>query len=168
MTVLRVDAAAATLTAFGRQIPCVMGRSGVVAADLKREGDGATPLGRWPLRGALLRADRVQHSRSNLPLRWLRLNDGWSDDPADPAYNKPVRHPHLWSAERLWREDGLYDVIITLGHNDAPPVPGAGSAIFLHCWNDRHPTEGCVAIDRADLIGLLPLLAPGDVLAIDG
>ncbi len=166
MTVLRVDTAGLTLTAFDRTIPCAIGRSGAVAAIAKREGDGATPLGAWPLRGILLRPDRVQHIRSNLPWRWLRGDDGWSDDPADPAYNHPVRHPHRWSAERLWREDGLYDAIVTLGHNEAPAVPGHGSAIFLHCWNDTRPTEGCVAIAKADLLALIPLLSPGDTIAI--
>jgi L,D-peptidoglycan transpeptidase YkuD (ErfK/YbiS/YcfS/YnhG family) len=163
---LHVDAAAAALTAFGRTIPCAVGRGGAIDASAKHEGDGATPLGTWPILGAMLRRDRVQHGCSNLPWRWLRPNDGWSDDPADPAYNRPIRHPHPWSAERLWREDGLYDVIVVIGHNAAPPVPGLGSAIFLHCWNDARPTEGCVAIAKADLLWLLPLLAPGDTLEI--
>ena len=147
-------------------LPCLIGRSGAVAAADKREGDGATPLGRWPLRAVLLRPDRVEVPAGlRLPWRWLRPDDGWSDDPADPAYNRPVRHPHPFSAERLWRNDGLYDVIIVLGHNDAPPVPGAGSAIFLHCAEGR-PTEGCVAIDRAALLSQLPRIGPGDALEI--
>ncbi len=164
MTLLRV--AGGTLHAFGREIPCAIGRGGILPAADKREGDGASPRGVWPVLGIMLRPDQVQHRCSNLPWRWLRADDGWSDDPADPAYNQPVRHPHRWSAERLWREDGLYDVIVTLGHNHAPPVPGHGSAIFLHCWNEARPTEGCIAIEKAELIALLPLLAPGDRLEI--
>ena len=85
----------------------------------------------------------------------------------DPAYNRPVRHPHGFSAEHLWRQDGLYDVVIVLGHNDAPPVPKLGSAIFLHCWRDGAPTEGCVAMAREDLLALLVELAPGDRITID-
>jgi L,D-peptidoglycan transpeptidase YkuD (ErfK/YbiS/YcfS/YnhG family) len=166
MSVLRVDAATLTLDAFGRSIPCAIGRGGPIAATAKREGDGATPLGTWPVLGFMLRPDRVQHNCSKMPWRWLRPNDGWSDDPADPAYNRPVQHPHRWSAERLWRQDGLYDAIVVLGHNHAPAVPGLGSAIFLHCWNDARPTEGCVAIARAELLWLLPQLLPGDVLKI--
>lgn len=166
MTVLRVDPVARTMAAFGHILPCAIGRGGAIDAAGKREGDGATPLGIWPIRGLLLRPDRVQHERSNLPWRWLREADGWSDDTLDPAYNRPVRHPHRRSAERLWREDGLYDVIVTLGHNDAPAIPGLGSAIFLHCWNAAQPTEGCVAIARADLLALVPLLMPGDAIVI--
>lgn len=162
---LVVDAGAGLLHAFGELIPCAIGRAGTIDAAAKREGDGATPLGAWPLRAALLRPDRVSAPRTALPWRWLRPSDGWSDDPDDPAYNRPTTHPHRFSAERLWRDDGLYDVIVTLGHNDAPVVPGTGSAIFLHCTRDR-PTEGCVAIDRAALLALLLRLTAGMALTI--
>ncbi|TFU00298.1 hypothetical protein EUV02_14670 [Polymorphobacter arshaanensis] len=164
---LRVDTSARTLSAFGETWPCTIGRSGAIPADAKREGDGATPLGHWPLRTLLLRPDRVALPATSLPWRWLRPDDGWSDDNVDPAYNRPVRHPHGHSAERLWRDDGLYNVIVTLGHNDTPPVAGAGSAIFLHCAApDGKPTEGCVALPRAVLLGLVERLAPGDSIEI--
>lgn len=172
---LRVDSAAhllffdqdASSRNTGRSIRCSIGRSGACPAEAKCEGDGATPLGTWPLRGVLLRPDRVVAPAAiGLPWRWLRCDDGWSDDPADPAYNRPVRHPHAHSAETLWREDGLYDVIVILGHNDTPPVPGAGSAIFLHCWQEGAATEGCVALAKDDLLALLPQLVVGDRLTI--
>ncbi len=164
--ILRVDVDTRLLHAGNRRMPCSIGRAGSIAAVDKREGDGATPLGTWPVRAALLRPDRVAAPRTTLPWRWLRPDDGWSDDPADPAYNRPVRHPHGPSAERLWREDGLYDVIVVLGHNDGPPKSGLGSAIFLHCWRNAAPTEGCVAIEQNELLALLPRLRPGDFLMI--
>ena len=169
---LRVDTVRGTLTTDNAVIPCVIGRGGPCAEIDKREGDGCTPLGRFRLRAALLRPDRVQSPASSrviapLPWRWLRRADGWSDDPRDPAYNRPVRHPHGFSAERLWRDDGLYDVVVVIGHNDSPPRAGMGSAIFLHCTApDRAATEGCVAIDRASLVALLPALGPSDWLDI--
>jgi L,D-peptidoglycan transpeptidase YkuD (ErfK/YbiS/YcfS/YnhG family) len=164
---IKVDTAARLLTAFGTTFPCIIGRSGALPAADKREGDGATPLGRWRLHTLLLRPDRVTAPATRLPWRWLRPDDGWSDDNADPAYNAPVRHPHGFSAERLWRNDGLYDVIVTLGHNDAPAVPGMGSAIFLHCANpDGKPTEGCVAVEREVLLGLVARLRAGDEIEI--
>lgn len=168
MTALRVSASARTIALpDGRAVPCSIGRSGAVAAADKREGDGATPLGVWPIRTVLFRPGRAAPPAGLLlPWRWTGAEDGWSDDPADPAYNRPVRHPHAFSAERLAREDGLYDVIVTLGHNEAPVVPGAGSAIFLHCWADGRPTEGCVAIEKPTLLALLPMLRPGDAVAI--
>ncbi|PZU12022.1 L,D-transpeptidase family protein [Sphingomonas sp.] len=163
---LTVDTGAGLLRGPTGEIACSLGRSGPIAAVDKREGDGATPLGDWPIRGLLLRPDRIAPIRTALPWRWIRADDGWSDDAADPAYNRPVRHPHTHSAERLWREDPLYDLIVILGHNDAPPAAGMGSAIFLHCWRDRATTEGCVAVAKTDLIALVERLAPGDVLRI--
>ena len=149
-----VNTAARRLNAGGRETPCLIGRAGAVPAEAKREGDGATPLGRYALRTALIRQDRDFHVETALPRRWLHPDDGWSDDPADPAYNRPVRHPHAYSAERLWREDGLYDIIVTLAHND-PPLPRRGSAIFLHCTTNKDHTEGCIAIERDALADLL-------------
>ena len=164
---LVVDGKAGLLHADGQAIPCSIGRGGLIAAADKKEGDGATPIGRWPIRGVLLRPDRVPPPTGlQLPWRWIRPEDGWSDGIDDPAYNHPVRHPHDFSAERLWRGDGLYDVIVVLGHNDAPVVPGAGSAIFWHCWRDAATTEGCVAIASEDMIALLPKLAAGDLFEI--
>ena len=126
----------------------------------------ATPTGRWAVRAALLRPDRIVAPAMALPWRWLRPDEGWSDDPADPAYNRPVRHPHRYSAERLWRDDGLYDIVVVLGHNDSPPVPSLGSAIFLHCWRDAQPTEGCVAIARDALADLLSKIEDNSYITI--
>jgi L,D-peptidoglycan transpeptidase YkuD (ErfK/YbiS/YcfS/YnhG family) len=158
---------AGTVTGFGKTVRAAFGHGGGVAADAKREGDGATPLGTWPIRAALLRPDRIAAPTTALPWRWLRAEDGWSDAVDDPLYNRVVRHPHGFSAERLWRRDNVYDIVIILGHNDAPPVAPLGSAIFLHCTRpDRAPTEGCVAIDTAVLVQWLGRLAPGDVVTI--
>jgi L,D-peptidoglycan transpeptidase YkuD (ErfK/YbiS/YcfS/YnhG family) len=164
--ILMVDTKMLTLTADGVTTPCTIGRSGATAAADKREGDGRTPRGRWAIRSALLRPDRVSPPMTALPWRWLDPADGWSDDPKDPAYNTRVRHPHAFSAEHLWRDDGLYDLIVELGYNDAPAVPGKGSAIFLHCMIAGRPTAGCVAIDREALEALLPHLASGDAINI--
>ena len=163
---VRVDTAGKLLHFGDDTVSCRIGRGGACPAADKREGDGRTPLGAWPIRGALLRPDRDLAQPAHLPWRWLRPEDGWSDDPADPAYNRPVRHPHGFSAERLWRGDGLYDAILWLGHNDSPPDPGAGSAIFLHLVGDRD-TEGCIAIGREAMARLLACLATGATLVIE-
>ena len=165
---IRVDTAARTLAFEDLLFPCVIGRGGAVPEAAKREGDGATPLGRYPVRALLLRPDRLALPRTALPWRWLRPGDGWSDDPRDPEYNRPVIHPHRFSAERLWREDHAYDAILVLGHNDAPPVPGRGSAIFLHAAQpDRRPTEGCVALSLEDLLLLIARLPAAAEIAIE-
>jgi len=165
MSLIRVESGAGRLTFGDVAMACTIGRSGACAAADKREGDGCTPLGVWPIRGVLLRPGKVDATGINLPWRWIRTNDGWSDDIADPAYNRPVRLPRPYSAESLTRSDDAYDVIVVLGHNDAPPVPGMGSAIFFHLSEGRR-TAGCVAVDRDDMLRLLPLLVPGDVMEI--
>jgi L,D-peptidoglycan transpeptidase YkuD (ErfK/YbiS/YcfS/YnhG family) len=172
MSDLRVHTASRTLTFNNIVIPCAIGKGGACAASAKREGDGCTPLGIWPVRGVLLRPGRVTLERTPLiPWRWTRENDGWSDGMDDPAYNRPVLLPHAYSHERLQRDDAAYDIIIVLGHNDAPPVPGMGSAIFWHIWipgegGSTKPTEGCVAIEREKMDSILPRLAPGMAMEI--
>jgi L,D-peptidoglycan transpeptidase YkuD (ErfK/YbiS/YcfS/YnhG family) len=162
---LLVDCTQRTIRIGDMLVPCAIGRGGPLAAADKREGDGCTPLGNWPIRGVLLRPDRGLIPPTHLPWRWLRANDGWSDDPRDPAYNRPVRHPHPYSAERLWREDSLYDAILLLGHNDEPPVAPLGSAIFLH-MREGDVTEGCVAVPRETMAELLATLPRGSLLRI--
>ena len=170
---VRVDTAARTLHFGGRTIKCAIGNSGACAADTKREGDGCTPLGLWPIRGVLLRPGRVEMAQAPLvPWRWTRDCDGWSDDVDDPAYNRPVLLPHPSSHERLQREDAAYDIVIVLGHNDAPPVPGKGSAIFWHISvpdddGIPKPTEGCIAIARDEMDRVVPLLETGMAMEIE-
>lgn len=165
MNAIRVESSRGQLTFDSLSMSCTIGRGGPCPAQAKAEGDGCTPVGTWPIRGVLLRAGKVRPHGISLPWRWIRDGDGWSDDPADPAYNRPVHLPRRWSAESLIRDHGAYDVVIVLGHNDTPPVPGSGSAIFFHLSEGR-PTAGCVAVDRQDMLKLLPLLAPGDVMEI--
>jgi L,D-peptidoglycan transpeptidase YkuD (ErfK/YbiS/YcfS/YnhG family) len=138
----------------GRRMRCAIGRAGIIGD--KREGDGATPAGAFVMRRVLYRPDREPPPRTALPATPLDPADGWCDAPDDAAYNRPVRLPYPASAEALWRADGVYDLIVVLGHNDAPPVLGRGSAIFLHVAQpDFRPTEGCVALARADLLAVL-------------
>lgn len=146
-----------------RTVPCALGRSG--PAVQKREGDGATPIGRFPLRRVLYRADRVTLPDLSLPVSVIAPGDGWCDDPTSPDYNRQVQLPIAAGHEHLWRLDSLYDIIVVLGHNDDPPIAGAGSAIFLHVASaDYRPTEGCVAVARDDLTALLASCRPGDAL----
>ncbi len=138
----------------------------IPAAD-KREGDGASPIGRWPVRRVFYRPDRSAPPETGLPAIALRPDDGWNDDPAKAAYNRLVPLPCRGSHERLWRPDGLYDLIVELGYNDDPPLAGRGSAIFLHVARPGYrPTEGCVALADADLREVLKRLAGGSAISI--
>ena len=153
------------LTAGGLSLRCALGKGGIAIAT--REGDGATPVGCFAFRRVLYRPDRSGPPATALPVSALVESDGWCDDPADAAYNQPVRLPFGPSHERLWRDDHLYDVIVVIGHNDDPPVPFLGSAVFMHLARaDWSPTEGCVALARPDLEALLAMLAPGDEIEV--
>lgn len=147
------------------RLPCAIGRSG--RRPEKREGDGATPIGRFALREVFYRADRLARPRTLLPITALDPCDGWCDAPADRNYNRQIRHPYAASAEHLWRVDGLYDLIVVLGYNDAPRVKGRGSAVFMHVA-DLHmrPTGGCVALELADLLRLIARVPRGAALTI--
>ncbi|MFA5957396.1 L,D-transpeptidase [Hyphomicrobium sp.] len=145
-------------------VPCALGRSGTKA--LKREGDGATPRGRFPVRYVLYRPEAAR-PRSVLPVRPIRRDDGWCDSSPDRNYNRPVKLAYPASAEHLWRADGLYDVVVVLGYNDVPRVRGRGSAIFLHiARRNFEPTEGCVALRARDLRRLVTHLRPHSEIII--
>ena len=135
-------------------VNCSLGANGTRRN--KREGDLATPAGVWTMRRVLYRADRIMRPRTSLPVRCILPCDGWCDDPMSRLYNRQVRLPFASSHEKLWRQDNLYDLIIVLDHNDHPPVPGLGSAIFIHVQRpDKGPTHGCVAFQLKDLKVLL-------------
>jgi L,D-peptidoglycan transpeptidase YkuD (ErfK/YbiS/YcfS/YnhG family) len=158
-------AAVGTISCGGKTYRCALGRSGILA--VKREGDGGTPAGRWPLRQVLYRPDRIAPPLIALPLSPIRPNDGWCDDPADAAYNRPVTLPYRSRAEPLWRPDHLYDLLVVLGHNDNPTISGAGSAIFLHLSSSScEPTAGCVAVGLSDMIEILRHYWPGTEMLI--
>ena len=142
------------LTGAGLSFPCVLGRSG--ARNDKHEGDGATPIGRFPLRRLLYRADRLAMPTTKLPVGMIARDDGWCDDPADPHYNMAVKLPYGASHEEMWRADGLYDLVVIIGYNDNPIAAGQGSAIFMHVRApDGTPTSGCVALAKDDLLKVL-------------
>jgi len=137
-----------------RHARCAIGHGGI--GKKMREGDGVTPAGRWPLRRLHYRADRLELPQTGLPGRNIVETDGWCDDPHCDNYNRLVTLPHEGSHERMRREDGLYDVVVEIGYNDSPVVPGLGSAIFLHIAHpDYKPTEGCVALALDDMLDLL-------------
>ena len=144
-----------------------VGKSGIRRD--KVEGDGASPAGRWPIRRVLYRADKLgAPPRSAFETATIAPDDGWCDAPEHPDYNRPVRLPFAASHEDMWRKDEPYDIVVILGHNDDPVVPGAGSAIFLHIASAGYgPTAGCAAMTRADLLEFLSLATPGTHLRFE-
>ena len=147
------------------EVRCALGRSGVGVA--KREGDGMTPAGAFPLRQVMYRPDRLEAPETGLSVNAIDPSDGWCDDPRDPRYNQLIRLPCDAGHERLWRDDELYDLLVVIGYNDDPVGSGLGSAIFLHvALADYGPTEGCVALALPDLMALLRVCSPGDRIVI--
>ena len=140
-------------------IPVVLGRTGIRAN--KREGDGATPRGRFRLRRLWWRADRGPRPPSFLPTARIDRCIAWCEDPGDRRYNRPFRRSANEPGDRLWRGDRLYDVIIEIDHNTRPRIARRGSAVFLHVARpERSPTAGCVAFAAPDLRRLLAGLGP--------
>lgn len=149
----------------GQVFACALGRAGIRA--LKREGDGATPLGRMRLLHGYYREGRLQSRRTRLPLRPIGERSGWCDEPGDRNYNRPVRLPYPAGHERMFRDDDLYDCCIVLDYNIRPRRRGAGSAIFMHVARPGFlPTEGCIAVTMATMRRLLPRLGRGTVLLV--
>lgn len=155
-----------------RWTTCALGKEGVIPAAEKREGDGCSPLGVWPVRKVLFRPDGPYATLPALktlgaPSAPIAIDDGWCDAPGDRNYNRPVKLPYPVSAERMWRDDHLYDIVVVLGHNDDPVVPLMGSAIFLHLAKPNYgPTEGCVALQPGDMIEVLGQLEAGSAVSI--
>ncbi|MBE7636098.1 L,D-transpeptidase family protein [Sneathiella sp. P13V-1] len=152
-----VEGHRAILTVGDREFPAAIGKAGVTTD--KKEGDNKSPIGRFSIREGYYRADKIDMPKSRLHFKEIKKTDGWCDAPEHELYNRPVPLPFEASHEKLWREDDVYDVIVPLGYNDAPPVPGRGSAIFLHVARpDYSGTEGCVALKLEDLLDLLSLI----------
>ena len=159
------DRAKGRLVAGRLAFRCALGPAGIVAS--KREGDGATPRAELPLRRLWRRPDRGPRPPTSLEVRRIRPEDGWCDASGDPRYNRPVRLPFGASHELMWREDGLYDLVVELGWNDRPAQAGRGSAIFMHAARPGFtPTAGCVALAPGALRRLIARLGPETVLRI--
>ena len=154
---------------FGkRRFPCSVGWGGISVR--KCEGDGITPRGRFRLENILFRPDRVAAQELPDCAEPIRLFEIWSDDPRDPKYNRKTSgsRGYGFSHERLFRADPQYDIIVPVAYNRPDPVPGAGSAIFLHVWRSPwHPTAGCIAFRRIDLLWIANHIDARTSLVVD-
>lgn len=155
-----------TLTCGAKTYSCALGRGGVLTN--KVEGDGATPAGTFVLRQLFYRTDRLILPQIKLTRRAIQKLDGWCDSPGDAHYNELVTMPYAASAENLWRDDHVYDLIVVIGYNDRPVISGKGSAIFMHvATTDYAPTAGCVALSQLDLLAVLKDLPEHPTITIE-
>ena len=141
----------------GKVYRAVIGKSGLL--NNKKEGDGATPVGIFPIRKVLYREDRIKKPLSVFETEKISPSDAWSDAVEDVAnYNTQVSIPYHYHHEKLWRDEDTYNIIVPLGYNDDLPIAGKGSAIFMHIARTEYPpTEGCIALSEVDLREILQL-----------
>lgn len=150
--------------AVGTPVPIVVGRSGVGP---KREGDGRSPRGVFPL-GFAFGYPEAAPVETDVPYRHLPPESVCVDDGASERYNQIVFQPGSdtdWeSAEAMRRDlahgDDLYALGVTVEYNPSASS-GAGSCIFLHIWRGpESPTAGCTAMPEEDLRSVLGWLQP--------
>ena len=164
LSAIRIRAAAGDprrgwLLAGGQAVPVALGRSGLIAN--KREGDGGTPRGTFRPRQLWWRADRHPRPQTFLPVRAIRPDDAWCEDPTSRQYNRPLTLGRDNNGDRLRRDDHLYDFIIEIDHNTSPRIAGRGSAVFLHLARaDFSPTAGCVSMTKSAMLHLLRQIGP--------
>ncbi|PHR60646.1 MAG: hypothetical protein COA43_05720 [Robiginitomaculum sp.] len=164
---IEVNVVNKTLKIDGVVYPCAIGKNGYIAEIEGREGDGKTPLGQYAVRYGFYREDRVDLPMCSLVMHVTQADDGWCDASDNSAYNLPVRLPYPASTEALYRDSHVYDIVLVLGHNDSPPIPDMGSAIFIHVARDGYaPTQGCVAVSIKDMLEILPKLSKTSVIEI--
>ena len=145
---------------------CSIGYNGL--SNNKKEGDGCTPIGNFKISKILYRPDKINNDKFTLESEVIEKLDGWCDDVHSKFYNQKIKFPFKPSAECLYRDDDLYDIICIIDYNLNPIIRGKGSAIFLHiASNDYSPTQGCVAISKEDLIQVAMKLNNSSVISID-
>ena len=141
----------------GYKLKCSIGKSGLTP--LKKEGDLTTPKGLFKLGLLYYRSDRVKNIECKLKKKIIKKKMGWCDDIRSTKYNKEISFPFKYSAEKLYRKDHIYDILINIKYNQSKIIKGKGSAIFLHLVSKNNkPTMGCVAVKRKDILKILPLI----------
>ena len=133
---------------------CSLGKAGIKKK--KKEGDQVTPKGIFKVIKIYYRKDKIKKIINPIKKIQIKKNMGWCDDPKSDLYNQQIKLPNKFSYEKLYRKDGLYDIILVLNYNTSPIVKKKGSAIFIHIAKRKFkPTEGCIGLKKNDLIKLL-------------
>ena len=144
---------------------CAVGKRGISIK--KKEGDFITPKGTFKIKEIFYRKDRVQNLTTRLKKTVIRKSMGWCDDPKSKKYNKLINFPFKYSAEKLYRRENIYDIILVLNYNMNPVKKNKGSAIFIHVAKKSfQPTQGCIALNKRVLIKLLKLIKKNTLVKI--
>ena len=144
---------------------CAVGKRGISIK--KKEGDLLTPKGTFKIKEIFYRKDRVQNLITRLKKTVIRKNMGWCDDPKSKKYNKLIYFPFKHSAEKLYRRENIYDIILVLNFNMNPVKKNKGSAIFIHVAKKNfQPTQGCIALDKSELIKMVKSIKINTIVKI--
>ena len=147
------------------KIKCAIGKRGIT--NKKVEGDKCTPRGRFKLKYVFYRKERVKNIRSKLKIIPIKKNFGWCDDVRSKSYNKFIKFPFKYRAERFYLKQNVYDIIVVIDYNFNPIRKKKGSAIFLHiAKNNYSPTLGCIAVSKNDLKYLISIINKNTFLKI--
>jgi L,D-peptidoglycan transpeptidase YkuD (ErfK/YbiS/YcfS/YnhG family) len=132
------------------KLRCSIGKRGISIK--KREGDKKTPKGEFKLKYILYRKDRIINIKTKLKKIVIKKKMLWCDDPNSSYYNKIINYPSKYRAEKLWRNENIYDIIIVIDYNLNPVIKNKGSAIFLHIAKKKYqPTKGCIAVSKKNI-----------------
>ena len=150
----------------GYKLKCSIGKSGVKSS--KIEGDLATPKGLFKLGLLYFRKDRIKSLKCKIRKKEIKKNMGWCNDSKSKKYNKEIKFPFKFRAEKLYRKDCIYDSLIHIKYNCSPVRKKRGSAIFLHLKKDKYKlTKGCVAISKSAFFKILPLIKKNTKIIIN-
>ncbi len=139
---------------YNYKIKCSIGKKGLTS--IKREGDQKTPKGKFKFMMLLYRKDRANNLYCKIKKKIIKKNMGWCDDPRSNYYNKLIKFPFNYSAEKLHLKKRFYDYILVLNFNMRPIKKGRGSAIFFHLSDKNYkPTKGCIAVEKKDFLKIL-------------
>ena len=148
------------------RIKCAIGKRGI--GNKKREGDKITPKGKFKIKTILHRKDRVSHFKSKITKLSIKKDMGWCDDPKSRKYNKLIKLPFKGSAEKLYRKDNTYDIILVLNYNLNPIRKGKGSAIFIHVARKNYRnTLGCIAVSKKNLKKIIKKINKSTIVNIN-
>ena len=136
---------------------CSIGKRGI--GRKRKEGDLITPIGKYKIEYILYRKDRIKKIKTRIKKTIIKKNMGWCNDPDSNNYNKLIKLPSVYSFEKLYKKENIYDVILVLNYNMNPIIKNKGSAIFIHAAKRNYQrTEGCVALKKRDLLKIIKKL----------
>ena len=153
-----------TLICDDFQFKCSIGKNGLKKN--KSEGDNCTPIGIFSLGPVYFRSDKIEKPDTKLKTFIINKQMGWCDDPNNTQYNKKIILNKKIKAEKLYRKDKIYDIILLINYNTRRIVKNKGSAIFIHVTNNYRPTRGCITLSLNDIEILLKIIKKNSKIKI--